>query len=91
MSKTSVSPIDMHPADVLALVKKRGGSLAGLSRHHDLASNTLRNALYREDYPRGEKIIAEFLDMEPQDIWPERYAKRTTKSSVYIGTSSHVA
>ncbi len=90
MSEAATSPTDMHPADVQAMIKKKGGTMSGLSRHYDLAPNTLRNALYRDDYPRGEKIIAGFLEMEPQEIWPQRFAKRTTKTNVFIDTP-HVA
>ena len=87
MSKQKTeAPKDMHPADIQALFKKKGATLSGLSRHYGLAPNTLRYALKNENYPRGERIIAAFLEMKPEEIWPERYAKRNTKSDVFIGT-----
>lgn len=61
-----------HPADIIAGLKKRGSSLARLSRESGLASATLSDALYRH-WPKGEAIIAEALDVSPAHIWPSRY------------------
>ncbi len=36
---------DWHPADIIAALKKRGTSLAEVSRNSGLASSTLTNAL----------------------------------------------
>lgn len=38
---------DWHPADIIAVLKKRGTSLAAVSRNAGLASSTLSNALNR--------------------------------------------
>jgi Ner family transcriptional regulator len=89
-SKNDITQKDMHPADIKALFEKRNVSLAQLSRHHGLQSNTLSVALHRP-YPKGERIIADFLGMDPEHMWPERYAHRNTKNNGFIGTSSHVA
>ncbi|EDU7996342.1 transcriptional regulator [Salmonella enterica subsp. diarizonae] len=63
---------DWHPADIIAAVRKKGTSLAALSRQAGLASSTLENALYRH-WPKGEKLIADALDVTPEQIWPSRY------------------
>ncbi|EAO2688101.1 transcriptional regulator [Salmonella enterica] len=63
---------DWHPADIIAAVRKRGTSLAALSRQAGLGSTTLSNALYRH-WPKGEKLIADALDVTPEQIWPSRY------------------
>lgn len=63
---------DWHPADIIAALKKRGTSLAALSRQAGLASATLANALTRS-WPRGEKLIADALEISPEIIWPSRY------------------
>lgn len=63
---------DWHPADIIAALKKRGTSLAAVSRQAGLASSTLANALTRR-WPKGERLIAEKLDVEPEKIWPSRY------------------
>lgn len=63
---------DWHSADIIAALKKRGTSLAALSRQAGLASATLANALSRS-WPRGEKLIADALGISPKIIWPSRY------------------
>lgn len=65
---------DWHPADIIAALKKRGTSLAALSRQAGLASSTLANALTRH-WPKGERLIAEALGVAPEQIWPSRYRK----------------
>lgn len=63
---------DWHRADVIAALKKKGLSLAGLSRDAGLGPRTLNNALERR-YPKAEKIIADAIGVEPNEIWPSRY------------------
>ncbi|ACY82898.1 hypothetical protein ETAE_0051 [Edwardsiella piscicida] len=29
-------------------------------------------------YPRAERLIAQALDMRPEDIWPQRYRNKKT-------------
>lgn len=65
---------DWHPADIIAGLRKRGTSLAALSRQAGLASPTLANALNRRR-PKGERLIAEALGIAPEQIWPSRYRK----------------
>ncbi len=65
---------DWHKADIIAALKKRGTSLAAVSREAGLASSTLANVLHRP-WPKGERIIATFLNCEPSEIWPSRYFK----------------
>ncbi|ECI5354736.1 helix-turn-helix domain-containing protein [Salmonella enterica] len=63
---------DWHPADVIAAMRKRGTSLAVVSRQAGLASGTLANAI-RIRRPKGERLIAEALGVPPEQIWPSRY------------------
>ncbi|HDC2661783.1 TPA: helix-turn-helix domain-containing protein [Salmonella enterica] len=63
---------DWHPADIIAGLKKRGTSLSALSRQAGLASSTLANALIRH-WPKGERLIAEALNVASEKIWPSRY------------------
>ncbi|SQC90776.1 DNA-binding transcriptional regulator Nlp [Cedecea neteri] len=60
---------DWHPADIIAGLRKKGTSLAAVSRNAGLASSTLANALTRR-WPKGERLIAEELGVAPQQIWP---------------------
>ncbi|WP_064540315.1 helix-turn-helix domain-containing protein [Buttiauxella ferragutiae] len=61
-----------HKADIIAGLRKKGTSLAALSRAAGLSSSTLANALTRP-WPKGEFLIAEALGIHPSEIWPERY------------------
>ncbi|ECK8241745.1 transcriptional regulator [Salmonella enterica subsp. enterica] len=63
---------DWHKADIIAAVHKKGTSLAALSREAGLGASTLANALTRS-WPKGEKIIAAAVGVEPWIIWPSRY------------------
>ncbi|MTC58511.1 transcriptional regulator [Providencia rustigianii] len=63
---------DWHPADIIAAVRKKGSTLSAISRSVGLNSSTLNNALSRR-WPKGERIIADFLEITPEEIWPSRY------------------
>lgn len=63
---------DWHPADIIAALRKKGTSMAAVSRQSGLCSTTLANALARP-WPKGEWLIAEAIGITPQEIWPSRY------------------
>lgn len=63
---------DWHPADVIAALRKKGTSLAAVSRNAGLSSSTLANALSRP-WPKGEWLIAKAISVHPAEIWPSRY------------------
>ncbi|MCS2156754.1 helix-turn-helix domain-containing protein [Scandinavium sp. H11S7] len=65
---------DWHQADVIASLRKKGTSLAALSRASGLSSSTLANALTRP-WPKGEHLIAEAIGVHPAVIWPSRYVR----------------
>ncbi|HFI3607570.1 TPA: helix-turn-helix domain-containing protein [Escherichia coli] len=69
---------DWHPEDTKAAIRKRGMTTSQLSRSNGLAESTLRN-VFRHHWPKGEKIIAEFLGLTPRDIWPSRYEAVSVK------------
>jgi len=66
---------DWHPADVLAALKKRGKTLAGLSRDHGYHATAAGKALKRP-WPALEALIAAALDLPPEAIWPSRYPRK---------------
>jgi Ner family transcriptional regulator len=66
------TPTDWHPADVLAALKKRGQSLAGLSVANGYHPTAAGKALKRP-WPAMEAIIATALELTPARIWPSRY------------------
>ena len=63
---------DWHPADVLAALKKRGKSLAGISIAHGYHPTAAGKALKRP-WPAMERMIAAELGVAPEEIWPSRY------------------
>lgn len=65
-------PVDWHPADVLAALKKRGKTLAGVSVAHGYHPTAAGKALKRS-WPALEHIIAEAIGLRPAEIWPSRY------------------
>jgi Ner family transcriptional regulator len=71
-SNAGSNPEDWHPADVLAALKKRGHSLAGLSVANGYHPTAAGKALKRP-WPAMEMIVATALALTPQEIWPSRY------------------
>jgi Ner family transcriptional regulator len=63
---------DWHPADVLAALKKRGQSLAGLSVANGYHPTAAGKAL-KQPWPAVERILADALGVQPNTIWPSRY------------------
>lgn len=73
-SPNGTTMCDWHRADIIAELRKKGTTLAGLSRDAGLNSRTLNNALDRR-YPKGERIIAAAIGVDPSVIWPSRYSE----------------
>ncbi|UOO77354.1 helix-turn-helix domain-containing protein [Neisseria sp. Dent CA1/247] len=67
---------DWHRAEIVAAVKKRGKTISQLSVDAGLSKHTLKSAL-QFHYPKGERIIADFLGLKPEQIWPTRYANKS--------------
>lgn len=72
---------DWHKADIIAALKKNGTTLAALSRQSGLSSSTLSNTLVRP-WTKGEKIIADALNVKPSEIWPSRYINPSTQKPI---------
>jgi Ner family transcriptional regulator len=72
IKEQNASTENWHRADILAAIKKRGGTLAQLSRDNGLHERTLYNALERH-WPKGERIIAAYIGVHVSTIWPKRY------------------
>lgn len=83
---------DMHRADVIAALHKKGWSMRELSKQNGYKGNTLATALDKP-YLRAEKIIAAALGIAPELIWPTRYEKRNftpTLTLVPLSTSTQL-
>ena len=72
---------DWHQADIIAGLRKKGTTMAAVSRAAGLSSSTLSNALSRP-WPKGEMLIAQALDMHPSTIWPSRYFDPKTRELI---------
>lgn len=64
-----------HPEDIGAAVRKKGTTLSKLATDNGRHESLCRAAIRRPS-PMGEKIIAAFLNVPPQQLWPERYSKK---------------
>ncbi|RJT46103.1 helix-turn-helix domain-containing protein [Rahnella woolbedingensis] len=72
---------DWHTADIIAAIRKKGTTMAAVSRDAGLSSSTLSNALARP-WPKGEMIIARAIGIEEKEIWPSWY--RDAKTGIVI-------
>jgi len=61
---------------LLALLKlnaaSRGLRIKDLARENGLSPSALYNPFYFP-FPKGERIVAGILGLEPQQLWPSRY------------------
>jgi lambda repressor-like predicted transcriptional regulator len=56
--------------DVIAAVRKKGSTLAGIGRSAGLSRKSIAWALIRP-HPRANRAIAEFLQTPPHALWPQ--------------------
>ncbi len=58
--------------DIKAELRRRGLNLAKIARDRDVPHSTLKMS-FQGPSPKGDRIIAEVLGVEVQELWPERY------------------
>lgn len=68
---------DWHPEDIKAAIRKKGVSMAQLARANGYKSPRTFSNVFNVPYPKVQRIIAEFLGVTPETIWPSRYAEPT--------------
>ena len=90
VSQKKAAPEDWHRADIVAAVRKKGLSLRAIAVHEGLSPGALSNALDRP-WPKGERLIAAAIGVDPELIWPTRYEKRNFKPAYPSMTSNKVA
>lgn len=71
---------DWHRADVIAAFKKRGTSITRVARELGMNDSYLMQAL-NKPYPKAERLLAQYLGLTPQTIWPTRYHPDGTPKS----------
>ncbi|MGE4321783.1 MAG: helix-turn-helix domain-containing protein [Sphingobium sp.] len=64
---------DMHPEDIKAAIRKRGRTITALAEAHGLPKQVVSMAISARVSARAEAVIADFIDVPPQAIWPSRY------------------
>ncbi len=62
-------PPGMHPADIVASVRKMGTNLSRLALENGLGSSTLRVALLKP-HPRANRLIARTIGKTVHELWP---------------------
>jgi Ner family transcriptional regulator len=55
-----------------------GSSFARIADELGIARQTVRVAIERP-YPKIERIIAKKIGLSPEELWPERYARRARR------------
>lgn len=63
-------PTNLHREDVIAAVRKRGGSLSSLAKAKHIHPSSMSHCLKRP-LRRANAAIAEFLDQPLSALWPE--------------------
>lgn len=69
--KTSAGK-DWHREQIKAAVRMRGLHLCRIAEQAGYEPSSVYRALTRR-WPAVEALIAQALDLQPQDIWPSRY------------------
>jgi Ner family transcriptional regulator len=59
---------------VIAELHRQGMTLTELGIRNGINPNTIRRLKSVKHYP-SQKVVAEFLGVEPETIWPDRYPK----------------
>lgn len=78
-STKKTSREDWHPADIVAALHKRGYTLRDIAREEGLKdSSTLSKAMV-QSYPAGERRLAKYAGVQPQEMFPTRYSDDGTK------------
>lgn len=64
----------MHPADVLASLKKVGQSYAKIALHFEISQTSVQHiAKGRQKSYRVANYIAQLIDKPMNEIWPDTY------------------
>ncbi len=66
------STLNMHPADIMAAIAKKGSNLSRIARAHKISHAATSVALRKPCYV-GEQAVANFLETPAHVIWPNRY------------------
>ena len=74
---------DMHPADVIAALHKRGTSLRKIA-HENGYSHIQRVLIHR--WLAAEQLVARALETSPEALWPSRYLDPSDRALAFKQT-----
>lgn len=75
----------MHALDILSELKRRGHSLAAVSRELDLSYSTCYAVIRGQRSKRVETRISQIIGIPPEEIWPERYPQARDGHAEQVG------
>lgn len=84
MSNSTTPSTDWTSAQIKAAIQDTGVSVAALARANGYDRPQTFYAVLRLPYPKVQRIIADYLGVTPETIWPSRY-----KEAVKITPSIH--
>jgi Ner family transcriptional regulator len=76
-----------HPEEIKAAVRMRGETLTGLATKNDLKEDACRDAL-RTRRPAAEEVIAAFIEVPKEELWPDRYGNGSPSTDVDTATQA---
>jgi lambda repressor-like predicted transcriptional regulator len=72
----------MHPADIQALIKKKGLTQKEIARRLGKSQMSVHNVIHKKAVSRPiMNGLAELLGKMPEQLWPEYLAKRPEKKT----------
>ena len=66
---------DWTKREIKNALEDMGTSVRSIAINAGLAGNTLY-AVWRNPYPKAQSLIANALEIQPEEIWPSRYKQR---------------
>ncbi|OYZ03477.1 MAG: transcriptional regulator [Polaromonas sp. 28-63-22] len=79
-NKTTSAQADMHPADVIAALRKRGTSLRQIAKANQYSHI---NRVLTSPWLAAEQLVAKALDTRPEQIWPSRYVNPASRKMAF--------
>ena len=67
------NPAGWHKEDIKAELRKRGVTMADISRALGHSQPDTVRKVFTQVWPAMEQLIADILEVHPAMIWPERY------------------
>ena len=82
-NKSTSAQENMHPADVIAALHKRGTSLRKIALENGYSH--IQRVL-TSPWLAAEQLVAKALDKKPEDIWPSRYLNPSDRALAFQQT-----